>query len=124
MIKKFSDFIIESKSSLKWKQVKPGWFSITLISFEDRLDDIKNNRPKREELHIDVSQSKLDKRDWIISYRHGYTLEWDKNYIDSASGVREGKRVGMKVANFFLEKDRLPSRYELSDYKFRGEGND
>lgn len=120
----FKDFINESTKQLKWKQVKPGWYTITLISFEDRLDDIKNNRPKREELHIDVSQSKLDKRDWIISYRHDYTLEWDKNYIDSASGVREGKAVGMKVAKFFMERDRLPSRYELRENNSNGEHDD
>jgi len=113
-MKTFKEFLNESSHRPKWKKVNDAWHTTPITTFKDTMDAINNKQPRKSELHIDVSRSNLDPRDYFISHRSSFTLEPDKNRISSQSGIRDAKKYASKVVEFHKKNGRLPGEFEVS----------
>lgn len=68
------------------RKISKDWYTLTVVSFGDRLESQYLPNPTgevKQEMHFDLSRSKWDKRDWILSKRNGLELQQDAGFIDA-----------------------------------------
>lgn len=91
------------------RKVGDKWFTVDVVSSMGHIESkFKGDRVKPE-LHIDLAQSRFDKRDWIISTRDGLSLEQDGGFVESFSKryttITEMKQRLLEVANKYADQN-------------------
>jgi hypothetical protein len=71
------------------KQIRGDWYTVAVVTIDQHLSS-KYKSPRSDgkvldALYFDLSTSKIDKRDWIISRRSDIYLQQDTGFISSWS---------------------------------------
>lgn len=90
-----------------FREVQKGWYTHTIHSFEDKLD----GRAKAE-LHVDVSRSRYDKRDWHVSTRDDHTLQPDRNHVKTFGSKEAAKLYAGDYADYLKGKRDMPVSHD------------
>lgn len=111
------------------KQIRGGWYSIAVVTIEEHIRSkcvpVREDGRVIEALYFDLSVSKTDKRDWVISQRSDVYLEQEQGFIAAYSkngySKDELKQEIVNLANEWIDDnveterfDRLPENYTLN----------